>query len=347
MNASVEVLPIAHRAQLAPVPAPEMVVREGVLDVPGEVSLYHGGRLSGIRIAWRIAGPANAPVVCALGGISANRRVFDQENPKQGWWSEVVGPGQALDAERFRVLSFDYLGGSAETTGPAASPFPNISTYDQAELLVRLLNNLGLKSLRAIVGGSYGGMVALAFGERYPERVSRLVVIGAADRTHPMATAWRSVQRQVLRFAVECGRPKEGLKLARALAMSTYRSAEEFEARFDGAPTRDGERFAFPVEQYLFARGNDFAERHHPEAILCLSESIDLHHVDAARIFVPTTIVAIREDQLVPLTDLRGLAARLPIAKLHEISSIYGHDAFLKESDQLRGIFNVALGGVA
>jgi homoserine O-acetyltransferase len=387
MNASVEVLPIAHRAQLAPVPAPEMVVREGVLDVPGEVSLYHGGRLSGIRIAWRIAGPANAPVVCALGGISANRRVFDQENPKQGWWSEVVGPGQALDAERFRVLSFDYLGGSAETTGPAratlaavpvaaaralasvdsssaagvdgspaasdyaheagSAAFPNISTYDQAELLVRLLNNLGLKSLRAIVGGSYGGMVALAFGERYPERVSRLVVIGAADRTHPMATAWRSVQRQVLRFAVECGRPKEGLKLARALAMSTYRSAEEFEARFDGAPTRDGERFAFPVEQYLFARGNDFAERHHPEAILCLSESIDLHHVDAARIFVPTTIVAIREDQLVPLTDLRGLAARLPIAKLHEISSIYGHDAFLKESDQLRGIFNVALGGVA
>ena len=348
MNASVEVLTVAHRAHLAPVPAPEMVAREGILDVPGEVSLYHGGRLSGIRVAWRLAGPANAPVVCALGGISANRRVFDQENPKQGWWSEVVGPGQALDAERFRVLSFDYLGGSAETTGPAqGNSFPNISTYDQAELLVRLLNNLGLKSLRAIVGGSYGGMVALAFGERYPERVSRLVVIGAADRTHPMATAWRSVQRQVLRFAVECGRPKEGLKLARALAMSTYRSAEEFEARFDGAPIRDGERFAFPVEQYLFARGNDFAERHHPEAILCLSESIDLHHVDATRIFVPTTIVAIREDQLVPLTDLRGLAARLPVAKLHEISSIYGHDAFLKESDQLRGIFAVALGGAA
>jgi homoserine O-acetyltransferase/O-succinyltransferase len=380
MNASVEALTIAHRAHLAPVPAPEMVVREGVLDVPGEVSLYHGGRLSGIRIAWRLAGPANAPVVCALGGISANRRVFDQDNPKQGWWSEVVGPGQALDAERFRVLSFDYLGGSAETTGPGrvglaavpsasvcssspagasgsptasdpvdatTSAFPNISTYDQAELLVRLLNNLGLKSLRAIVGGSYGGMVALAFGERYPERVSRLVVIGAADRTHPMATAWRSVQRQILRFAVDCGRPKDGLQLARALAMSTYRSAEEFEARFDGAPTRNGERFAFPVEQYLFARGSDFAERHHPEAILCLSESIDLHHVDATRIFVPTTIVAIREDQLVPLADLRGLAARLPVAKLHELSSIYGHDAFLKESDQLRGIFAVALGGAA
>lgn len=386
MNASVEALPVAHRAQPGPVPAPEMVVREGILDVPGEVALYHGGRLTGIRVAWRLVGPANAPVVCALGGISANRRVFDSEEPRKGWWSEVVGPGQALDADRFRVLSFDYLGGSAETTGPgrptlhavpdtnvaptvsdsadgatsangsasldgatfaSATQFPNISTYDQAELLVRLLNNLGLKSLRAIVGGSYGGMVALAFGERYPERVSRLVVIGAADRTHPMATAWRSVQRQILRFAVECGRPKDGLQLARSLAMSTYRSAEEFEARFNGAPTREGERFTFPVERYLNARGSDFAERHHPESILCLSESIDLHHVDATRIFVPTTIIAIREDQLVPLSDLRGLAARLPVARLHEVSSIYGHDAFLKESDQLRGIFAAALGGAA
>jgi homoserine O-acetyltransferase len=349
-----------------------MVVREGMLDVPGEVALYHGGRLTGIRIAWRLIGPANAPVVCALGGISATRRVFVTEDPKQGWWSEVVGPGQALDADCFRILSFDYLGGSADSTGPrsastagphiaafpaqaphdvavaeANTPFPNISTYDQAELLLRLINNLGIKSLRAIVGGSYGGMVALAFGERYPERVSRLIVIGAADRTHPMATAWRSVQRRILRFAVECGRPKDGLQLARALAMSTYRSSEEFAARFDGVPTRDDERFTFPVEKYLFARGSDFAERHSPEAILCLSESIDLHQVDATRIFVPTTIVAIREDQLVPLTDLRGLAARLPVAKLHEISSIYGHDAFLKESDQLRGIFTAALGGAA
>ena len=372
MNASVEALS-AHRGHLAPVPVPEMVVREGMLDVPGEVSLYHGGRLSNVRVAWRLVGPANAPVVCALGGISSNRHVFDLDEPRKGWWSDVVGPGQALDAERFRVLSFDYLGGSAETTGPgqtgaalgvvaaahaaeavpvagaapAETGFPSISTYDQAELLVRLLNNLGIKSMRAIVGGSYGGMVALAFGERYPERVSRLIVIGAADRTHPMATAWRSVQRRILQFAVECGRPKEGLQLARALAMATYRSAEEFDARFDGAPTRADERFSFPVEQYLFARGSDFAEKHKPEAIVGLSESIDLHRVEAARIFVPTTIVAVREDQLVPLSDLRGLAARLPVAKLHEISSIYGHDAFLKESDQLRGIFSVVLGGAA
>jgi homoserine O-acetyltransferase len=318
--------------------------------VPGEVSLYHGGKLSDVRIAWRLVGPANAPVVCALGGISANRRVCLTENPKEGWWEGIVGPDRPLDSNRLRILSFDYLGGSGETTGPEQNPartFPTISSYDQAEILIRLLNHLSVPSLRAIAGGSYGGMVALAFGERYPERVGHLLVIGAADRAHPMATAWRSVQRQIVRFAVECGRAKDGLQLARALAMSTYRSAEEFSARFAGSPAVAGDRFVFPVESYLFSRGGDYAKRYRPESFLCLSESIDLHRVDAGRIFVPTTAVAVREDQLVPLADIRAMVARLPVATLHELTSIYGHDAFLKESEQLRRIFAASLGGTS
>jgi homoserine O-acetyltransferase len=320
--------------------------RDGFLEIPGDISLHHGGRLSGVRIAWRMTGPAQAPVLVALGGISAHRRVFDVDNARAAWWPEVAGPGLALDAERFRILSFDFLGGSAETTGPnAGDEFPSVSSYDQAEVLVRLQNHLGIKAFRAIVGASYGGMVALAFGERYPERVQRLVVISAADRTHPMASAWRSVQRRIVRFAQSCGRENEGLELARALAMSTYRSPEEFAARFDGAPTRVDGRFVLPVEEYLFARGADYAKRYRPEAFLCLSESIDLHRVDAGRIFVPTTAIAVREDQLVPVADLRAMAARLPNAELHEISSVFGHDAFLKENRKLAPIFATAFEG--
>jgi homoserine O-acetyltransferase len=239
-------------------------------------------------------------------------------------------------------LSFDYLGGSGDSTGP--QPPVSISSYDQAEALVRLLDHLGVKSLAAIAGGSYGGMVGLAFAERFPERVGHVITIGAADRSHPLATAWRSVQRHIVGFAAACGQPQEGLRLARALAMTTYRSPEELAARFSGAVARHGERFVFPIEEYLFARGSDYAQRYRAESFLCLSESIDLHRVDAARVFVPTTVVAIREDQLVPLADLRALAARLPRGRLHEISSIYGHDAFLKESQQLRGIFRAAFG---
>jgi homoserine O-acetyltransferase len=244
-------------------------------------------------------------------------------------------------------LSFDYLGGSGDSTGPGAGEaFPSISSYDQAEALVRLLNHLGIKSLRAIAGGSYGGMVALAFGERYPDRVSRLIVIGAPDRPNPLATAWRSVQRRIVRFAIEQGNGREGLQLARALAMTTYRSAEELNARFSGPAARDDAGgFVFPIEEYLFNRGRDYAARYLPEAFLCLSESIDLHCVEADRVCVPVTAVAVREDQLVPIADIRALVARLPAGRLHEISSLYGHDAFLKESELLRDIFATALAG--
>ncbi|MGH8179600.1 MAG: homoserine O-succinyltransferase MetX [Steroidobacteraceae bacterium] len=338
-------------------PAADPAVREGVLEIPGEMALHHGGRLSGVRLAWRMVGPANAPVVCALGGISASRRVCLSDEPwrpgssetrhrdseRGGWWSDICGPERALDTHRFRVLSFDYLGGSGETGPRDSQPFPSVSTYDQAELLLRILNHLGIKSLRAIAGGSYGGMVALAFGERYPERVGCLIVLCATDRPHPLATAWRSVQREIVRITIESGRAADGLKLARALAMSTHRSSEELAARFAAPPALESDRFVFPVERYLMARGSDYAARHRPESFLCLSESIDLHRVDAQRIFVPTLAVAVREDQLVPVADVRGMVARLGAGRFHEISSIYGHDAFLKESSQLRGIFAAAL----
>ena len=348
MNATAEPLPFPRASSVVldsglsgtvtPLePSTEALAREGVLEIPGEMALYHGGRLRGVRLAWRWVGPANAPVICALGGISANRQVC-------GWWSEIAGPHQALDSHRYRVLSFDYLGACGDTTGPLPSQsFPSVSSYDQAELLARLLNHLGIKTLRAIAGGSYGGMVALAFGERYPERVARLIVLCAADRPHPLATAWRSVQRDIVRLAAESGRPAEGLKLARALAMSTYRSGEEFAARFAGPPTLESNRFLFPVERYLLARGGEFAARHRPESFICLSESIDLHRVDASRIFVPTIAIGVREDQLVPASDVRAMVARLGVGRFHEISSLYGHDAFLKESQQLRGLFAAAL----
>ena len=353
MNASLKSVPSKSRSGStqthgrAPAHAvdADIVALEGVLEMPGEMSLHHGGKLANVHVAWRIVGPQDAPVVCALGGISANRRVCTTEDPKHAWWGQIAGGGCPLDSNRLRVLSFDFLGGSGDTTGPVeGEAFPSISSYDQAALLLALLDHLGIRSLRAIAGGSYGGMVALAFGERYPERVSQLLVIGAADRAHPMATAWRSVQRRIVRFGLDVGKPKEGVQLARALAMSTYRSSEEFAARFGGSASQAEQGFVFPVEDYLFSRGADYAARTRPESFLCLSESIDLHRVDASRIFVPTAAVAIREDQLVPLGDVRTMVARLPTARLHEISSVYGHDAFLKECEQLRPIFNAAIG---
>ena len=312
---------------------------EGVLETTGEWALHHGGSLRDVRLAWRLTGAGDAPLVCAMGGVWCDRRLYEPDDPRRGCWREVVGAGRPLDTDRYRILSFDYLAGKGDSTGPApGGEFPSISTYDQAGALARLLDHLRVREVRAIVGGSYGGMVALAFAERYPERVGALVTISAADLPHPMAVAWHSIQRHIVRFAIGCGRGSEGLQLARAVGMSTYRSSEEFAARFPALPRLESGRFVFPVEQYLFADNSEWVADFRPEAFLALSESLDLHRVDAARIFVPTAAVAAREDQLVPLSDVRGLGARLGRARVHEISSIYGHDAYLREAEQLRKI---------
>ncbi|PZN34448.1 MAG: homoserine O-succinyltransferase [Proteobacteria bacterium] len=329
-------------------------LQEGILHDTTALPLHHGGRLDELRIAWRLTGKPGLPLVVALGGISGGRRVWTgapatrEARAQRGWWEEIVGPGRALDSERCRILGFDYLGGSGETTGPARGQddFPSVSAYDQAEVLRRLLEHLALPAPQAIVGASYGGMVALAFAQRWPERARRIVVISAADRPHPMSTAWRSVQRAIVRFAVQQGEGPEGLRLARALAMATYRSADEFAERFGGLPERHEGRFRFPVESYLLARGDAYAQSFVPEAFVCLSESIDLHRVDPAQIRTPATLVAVREDQLVPLADMRALQARLAgPAELIEISSRYGHDAFLKEAEALRPLFTRVVRG--
>lgn len=326
--------------------SPTLLERDGVLEIAGTLQLHHGGRLDSVRVGWRLVGPSNAPVVLALGGISAHRHVFgvSAEEGKSAWWADVVGSGCALPADQFRILSFDYLGGSGETTGPEGGrSFPSVSTYDQANILLRVLDALQIESLHAIVGASYGGMVALAFAERYPDRVLRLIVISAADRASPMSTAWRSVQRRMVRFGIETGRPEKGLELARALAMATYRSTDEFTKRFAGTPQERDGRFVFPVEDYLMARGADYARRYQPDSFLTLSESIDLHRIDVTGVRLPVSAIAVLEDQLVPIADMRSMCARLPNARLHEISSVFGHDAFLKESEVLRKIFSAEL----
>jgi len=312
--------------------------REDILKIAAPFRLHHGGELPELSLAWRLAGQLDGPVVLVLGGISATRRVFTHDGGKEGWWNAVVGPGRALDADRFAILGLDFVGGSGESSGPVIDSWPAISSYDQARAIELLLDHLQVPRLRAIVGASYGAMVALAFGQLAPARVERLVVISGADQPHPMATAWRSVQRAIVRFSLREGSPADGMEIARALAMSTYRSAEEFAARFRAAPRFEGTRAIFPVEEYLFARGRDYAARYHPASFICLSESIDLHSVDAMRIPVPTEVVAVEEDQLVPIADMRALAARLPDARFHALSSLHGHDAFLKEAEQLRPI---------
>jgi homoserine O-acetyltransferase len=292
---------------------------------------------------YELTGPEHAPLIVALGGISAHAHVAATPvDPTPGWWNDVVGDGRAIDTRRYRVLGVDFIdGGRAANGQPAAI----VTTRDQADAVTRVLDAIGVARVHAFVGASYGGMVALAFAERHPERVERVVAISAPHAPHPMSTALRALQRNIVKLGLESGRVRESLALARGLAMTTYRSAREFRDRFDLPPVAQTAADAtFAVEAYLAHHGDRFAATWSAERFLALSLSGDLHRVDPSNIRTPTVIVAAEGDSIVPVEQLETLAASLagPTRLVH-LPSTRGHDAFLTEPEVLGSILEVAI----
>lgn len=312
------------------IPALEVLDIDTEIALPTPLQLAHTTLTGSVSVKARLVGPKDAPVILALGGISANRHVCDSLSGEAGWWQDFAGPGRVLDTQRYRILSFDFFPGD-EHLGQAPV---RITPQDQARIASVILNYFGLRKLHAFFGASYGGMVALSFAQLFPERVNCVAIVCAAHRPHPMGTAWRSIQRKIVRFGLETGQTDRGLSLARELGMTTYRTAGEFGARFAEEN----------VEAYLENRGQAFLGRMSPARYLSLSESIDLHAVDPGAIPVPVTLVGFTYDQLVPIAEVRALHAQLPNAiGCYEHDSIYGHDAFLKEIDFLTDIFRRVL----
>ncbi|MBD8873230.1 homoserine O-succinyltransferase [Rhodanobacter sp. DHB23] len=295
----------------------------------------NGPREVDVRYLW--CGAPDAPTVIVQGGISANRDVTAPADTAAGWWQALVAEDAAIDLARFRVLAIDWL-------TPAELGTATISSEDQADALAALLDALGIVKAHAFVGSSYGAMVGLAFAARHAQRADRLVLLAGAHRAHPLSTAQRSVQRGIVRLGQSSGQLDEALALARQLAITTYRGSAEFGRRFAGEPEWRGERFHFPVEDYLEHQGRRFVERFDADRFLALSESIDLHDVAPEQVPLPTTLIGFPSDRLVPLADLCELQRRLRgPATLEVVESPYGHDAFLKEPEQLAPLLREAL----
>ena len=293
-------------------------------------------------MAYECAGPADAPVRLALGGISASRHVVSHDgNRTPGWWNGLAERGRPLDPARHRVLGVEFLDGGVGADG---RPARRITTHEQAAAVVEVLDQLGIERVEAVLGASYGGMVALALAERWPKRVGRLIVISAAHRTTPMATALRAAQRRIVELGLASGNAAECLALARGVAMTTYRTAREFDERFHSTPTLTERSAEFEVERYLRRAGERFAASMSPARFLALSLSADLHQVAPERIAVPTTLVAAQGDTLVPAAQMRALASRLPrLDRLVTLRSRFGHDAFLTEPARLSRLLATAL----
>ncbi|MCJ0825754.1 homoserine O-succinyltransferase [Luteimonas sp. 50] len=300
------------------------------------LALRHAGPRR-VELRHELLGDAALPMVLVAGGISADRHLAASAAfPQPGWWDAQVGAGRALDPSRHCLLAIDWLGADGTLDAP-------LDPADQADAIAAVLDALQVDALAAFVGCSYGAMVGLQFAARHPARLQRLLAISGTDRAHPYASAWRALQRRALALgALQCDE-RDGLALARQLALLSYRTPEEFAARFGAAQVAGG-RVRVAAEDYLDHCGDKYAARTPATAFARLSESIDLQSVDPGAIRIPVTVAAVAEDRLVPIGDAYRLVERLRgETRLRVLRSRYGHDAFLKETDAIAALLREVL----
>jgi homoserine O-acetyltransferase/O-succinyltransferase len=333
---------------------------------PGEAfSLEAGGVLESPTLRYAIYGEPNAAadnVIFVAHALSGSARVAD-------WWPRLFSEGGLFQAGGNCVIGINIPGSCYGSTGPTSIDpltgrpygpnFPLVTVGDIVSLQARLLTKLKIQRLKLVIGASIGGMQALEMAVRFPERVERVISIGAAP-LGAMGLGLNHLQRKMIQLNPQ--HPREGLALARALAVCTYKSAELFEHRFGRKPDRSGadpwaslherglgltgERF--DVSGYLDYQGERFVERFDANAYLALTRTMDTFDPtrgysspEAAyrRIQAQVMLVSISSDWLFPTADIVALAERMVEAGVRcqhrELISSHGHDAFLAEPDEL------------
>ncbi len=343
------------------------------LDV-GDLTLEHGSVLPGVRVAYETFGtlsPARDNAILVLHALTGDAHLSGDAGPGQptaGWWSGIVGPGRALDTDRWFVVAPNILGGCQGTTGPASlapdrrewgSRFPRVTITDQVAAQLAFTDRLGIDTWAAVVGGSMGGMHALEWGVAHGDRLNRLAVLAAPAIASADQIALNGVQTEAIhidpRFrggdyydAAPGDGPHRGLALARRMALLNYRSPDELNARFARTwqsgldPLSGAGRFA--VESYLDFHGNKFTRRFDANSYLRLVDAMSSHDLGRGRsslddalgaISVPTLVLGIDSDRLFPVEDQERIA-RLAPGNIDGdspvvIRSEFGHDGFLIE----------------
>ncbi len=342
-------------------------------------ALEEGGILNEVVVSYETWGDldadaGNAILVChALTGDAHAAGDSGPGQPTAGWWDPLIGPGRALDTDRFFVVCANVLGGCGGSTGPSStdpstgrrlgSSFPVVSIRDMVRCQRRLADELGVPRWLSVIGGSMGGMQVLEWGVIYPERVRSLVCIASTTEASAQQIAWSAVGRLAVAndprwrngdyYDAPPGEgPQDGLALARQIAQIHYRAEPVFQARFGRHSTNAVDHFGlwdpFDVESYLIYHGEKLVRRFDANTYLLLNRAMDLHDIgrgrggtDAAlaRIVVPVCTMTIPTDSLYPpyqqeaLRD--GLRRSGRTVDHVVVESPHGHDGFLLEFDQV------------
>lgn len=324
-----------------------------------ELCTTAGQAVTGLRLRYRVLGDVEA---AAENGWILVFHALTGSADVDAWWGPLVGPGKALDTSRHAIVAANLLGSCYGSTGPAewraerGEGFPELTPGDLARAHIPLLEHLGVRRLALATGGSLGGMVALEWGRQASVPTDRLVVFAAPAAASPQAIAWNAVQRMAIESdpawaggSYTAGEgPVAGLAAARALAMITYRSGAEFQARFGRVSSRS--EGLFDVEHYLRRQGEKLVARFDAASYVALMRTMDLHDLgrlgatarDTAARVGEVIGVGIDSDILYPATEVRDWVTAYQAggarAGYREIASLYGHDAFLIEWDQVEQI---------
>ena len=338
-----------------------------------------GGYLEEVTLAYETWGELDSSgenailIVHALTGDSHCAGGVSEAYRRGGWWDEMVGPGRPVDTDEHFVVCSNVLGGCSGSTGPASVDpetdcpygmrFPIITIRDIVRTQKRLLDNLGVRRLEVVIGGSIGGQQALEWAVEFPDFVEKAVPVAATGALGPQGLGMSEIGRRAIMADpgwqggdyYGTGRsPETGLAIARMAGMLTYQSAEGQWERFGREEaTRPAlhEEFGgrFEVESYLHYQGRDLTGRFDANSYLYLTRAMDLYDVGAGyasheeayeRIRAEVLFVGISSDWLFPAREVRAAAelAKAAGAEAHyeEIESPNGHDAFLKDWDELR-----------
>ncbi|MFF1837893.1 homoserine O-acetyltransferase [Streptomyces sp. NPDC058231] len=349
------------------------------------LALESGGTLPGVRLAYetwgrRAADGSNAVLVLhALTGDSHLAGPAGEGHPSAGWWDALIGPGKALDTDRWFVVAPNVLGGCQGSTGPSSrrpdrdarwgGEFPHLTVRDQVSVEAELADALGIERWAAVVGGSMGGMRAIEWAVTFPERTGSLLVLAAPAAATAEQIAWGSLQVSAIRTdpgwqgghyheAAPGGGPHRGLGLARRIAHITYRSEPELGARFGRAPQAGevpGHGGRYQVESYLDHHASKLVHRFDAGSYVTLTDAMNGHDVGRGRggiaqalrrATMPALIAGVDSDRLYPTAQQAELAALLPGSdRLRIITSPYGHDGFLIETSQVGALVRELLAG--
>ncbi|HXW77631.1 MAG TPA: homoserine O-acetyltransferase [Candidatus Eremiobacteraceae bacterium] len=314
------------------------------LSPPGGFTLKHGGVLPTVRMALTFYGRDfdRAPTILACHALTGSSRV-------DAWWPDVLGPGRLLDTDRYCIACANVLGGCYGSTGPGPSSadaiglgeeFPVVTVEDMVRAEHDALVAAGVRHISAVIGGSLGGQQALQWGAAYPDFVDGVVAIGATGRLSPMGIGLNAIGREAIRLD-----PVAGLRVARMLAMLSYKSASllwrRHERRRDRGGADPGASLSgrFDVEGYLQHQGDKLAARMDPRSYVYLTKAMDLFDLEVAGWRVPALLVAIESDWLYPPDEVEATARALGAdARTVRFRTDHGHDGFLADAPQLTSI---------